>query len=77
MKGKTAQMRLTWRRDTGTDQPSKEQAYTLSQQTRKVLATTERELVEIENEIFQLQHSINTTQEIISLNLAVRILYTR
>ena len=44
--------------------------YTLSQQTRKVLATTERELQEIENEIFQLQHSIHATSEIISLNLA-------
>lgn len=42
----------------------------LSQVTRRVLATTERELLEIENEIFQLQHSITTTQEVISLNLA-------
>ncbi len=42
----------------------------LSQMTRRVLATTERELLEIENEIFQLQHSITTTQEVISLNLA-------
>ena len=52
------------------DQPSREDAYVLSQMTRRVLATTERELLEIENEIFQLQHSITTTQEVISLNLA-------
>ena len=37
-----AQMQLSWRKDTGKDQPTKEEAYFLSQRTRQVLATTER-----------------------------------
>jgi hypothetical protein len=32
-----AQMQLSWRRDTGTDQPTKDEAYFLSQRTRQVL----------------------------------------
>jgi hypothetical protein len=37
-----AQMQLSWRRDTGKDQPTKDEAYFLSQRSRQVLATTER-----------------------------------
>ena len=37
-----AQMQLSWRRDTGIDQPTRDEAYLLSQRTRQVLATTER-----------------------------------
>lgn len=37
-----AQMQLSWRGDHGKDQPTKDEAYFLSQRTRQVLATTER-----------------------------------
>ena len=42
----------------------------LAEQTRRIVATTERELAEIENEVFQLQSGISATREMVALNLA-------